>query len=352
MRSIARTLLVGVTVLTTTVALAACGASNSSHGGTSGGGAQATGKCASKPVTVGEVPKLGTDPYMVTVFHGMQAAAKQIGGGVVYTSPSDASGPAQIPFVEQLIAQHVGAIAISGSDLYAAAAALKKAMAQGIRVVSFDSDVAPDARTLFLNPTSTEQVALAELNSMYQLIGGQGDFDILSTTPTAVNQNQRVAITKNALAHDPKYSHMHLVSIGYGYEKTDVYAQQTLALASADPNLKGIIVPDGIGLPAAAEALSRAGLLGKIKLTGIAPPSELKKYIDSGNVQDVWWNVPNLGMLTYYAAQALAECKITGAQGQTFTAGSLGTFKVGPQGVVILQQAVMVTPKNINQFPF
>ena len=84
----------------------------------------------------------------------------------------------------------------------------------------------------------------------------------------------------------------------------------------AFPNLKGIIVPAGIGLPAAARALEQAELLGKIKLTGLAPATLIKKYIQDGTVQDIWWNVKDLGYLTYYAAQALAQCKITGKEGE------------------------------------
>jgi rhamnose transport system substrate-binding protein len=71
-----------------------------------------------------------------------------------------------------------------------------------------------------------------------------------------------------------------------------------------------------------------------------------------GSAQDVWWNVTNLGTLSYYAAQALAEGKITGAVGQSFTAGSLGTFTIGADGQILLGKANIVTAANINQFSF
>jgi rhamnose transport system substrate-binding protein len=312
----------------------------------------ATSSCSSKPVTVGYVPKLGTDPYMITVRKAAEAAAKKIGGKVIYTSPSDATGPAQIPFVNQLIAQHVGVIAISGDDLNSTAAALKKAMKMGIKVISWDSDVATSARTLFINQAKTELLGKLMLDSMYRMLNGEGDFAILSSTPTAVNQNAWIAAMKQRLATDPKLAKMHLVTVAYGQEKADVNAQQTLSLAQTYPNLKGIIVPAGIGLPAAAQALANAGKLGRIKLTGLAPATLIKKYILGGNVQDIWWNVTNLGTLSYYAAQALAQCKFAGKPGQTFKAGSLGAFRVGPKGVVILGPPIIVTPKNVNSFAF
>lgn len=157
---------------------------------------------------------------------------------------------------------------------------------------------------------------------------------------------------KVQLATNPAYKNLRLVKVAYGQEQADVNAQQAVALAQAYPQLKGMIIPAGIGYPAAAQALSQIGALGRIKLTGLAPSTLIKKYILTGNATDVWWNVTNLGTLSYYAAQALAEGKMACAPGQTFTAGSLGTFTVGANGVVLLGNADIVTAKSVNQFPF
>nr|WSY48808.1 substrate-binding domain-containing protein [Streptomyces sp. NBC_00886] len=309
-------------------------------------------KCASGPVTVGYLPKLGTDPYMTTVRDGAAAAAKKIGGKVVYTEPSEATGAAQIPYVNQLIAQKVGVIAISGSDLNGAAAALRKAQNAGIKVISFDSDVAPDARSLFINQAKSAELGQKMLDSMAKLMGGKGEFAVLSSTETAVNQNAWIKDMKARLSTDPKLAKMKLVTVAYGQEKADVNAQKAKSLVNAYPNLKGIIVPAGIGLPAAAEALSQSGDLGRVKLTGLAPATLVKKYVQTGNVQDIWWNVRDLGSLSYYAAQALAQCKVKAEPGQKISAGSLGTFTVGGKGEVILGPATVVTPQNIDKFAF
>jgi rhamnose transport system substrate-binding protein len=310
--------------------------------------------CSSGKGTVGYIPKLGTDPYMVTVKNAATAAAGALGAQpIIYTSPSDATGPAQIPFVNQLVTDKVCVIAISGSDLNSTAAALAKAKAAGIKVISWDSDIAPASRSIFINQAQTAELGTKMLDSMSNLLGpAGGDFAVLSSTPTAVNQNAWIANMRQRLGSDPTLKNLHLVTVVYGQEKADVNAQQAKALVQAYPNLKGIIVPAGIGLPAAAQALSQIGALGKIKITGLAPASLIKNYILTGNVQDVWWNVTDLGTLSYYAAQALATGKITGAQGDTFTAGSLGSFTVGADGVVILGHAQLVTASNVTQFAF
>ncbi|MET3898123.1 rhamnose transport system substrate-binding protein [Devosia sp. UYZn731] len=309
-------------------------------------------QCATVPVKVGFLPKLDTDPYFQVAGDGAREAAAEIGGEVVQTAPSQATAEAQIEFINNLVAQQVGVIAISGNDANAVAPALKRAMQQGVRVVSYDSDVAADARAVFVNQASGESLAQMMLQAMGDLIDNEGDFAILSSTATATNQNAWIDQMKAELASNPAYAKMKLVQIAYGEESEQVNQQQTLALAEAYPDLKGIIVPAGIGLPAAARALDEAGLSGKIKLSGLAPASMIKKYIEAGTVQDIWWNVTDLGYLTYYAAQAVAQCKITGKAGETFTAGRLGEYTLGENGEIILGPAKIVTPANVTEFKF
>jgi rhamnose transport system substrate-binding protein len=296
-------------------------------------------ECATGPVTVGLLPKLDTDPYFQVAKGGAEDAAKEIGGTVIQVAPSQATAEAQIEF-------------IAGNDANAVAPALKRAAKEGVRVISYDSDVAADARQVLINQVKGDSLAEMMLVSMHDLIGGEGEFAILSSTPTATNQNAWIDFMKNMLAKDTKFSKMKLVQIAYGEESEQVNQQQALALVQAFPNLKGIIVPAGIGLPAAARALEEAGSIGKVKLTGLAPATLMKKYIESGAAQDIWWNVTDLGYLTYFAAQAVAQCKITGKEGEKFMAGRLGEYTIGVNGEVVLGPAKIVTPANVNEFKF
>ena len=305
-----------------------------------------------KAATVGFIPKLDTDPYFAVAKSGAEEAQKEVGGRVVQEAPSQATGDAQIEFINNLVSEKVDVIAIAGNDPNAVAPALKRAQAQGVRVISYDSDVAKSARGIFLNQVKSDSVAQQMLESMGKLIDYQGEFAILSSTATATNQNAWIDFMKKKLQSDPKFAKMKLVQVAYGEESEQVNQQQALALVQAFPNLKGIIIPAGIGLPAAARALEQAGLLKKIKLTGLAPASLMKKYILDGAAQDIWWNVQDLGYLTYYAAQAYAQGKVTGKKGETFAAGRLGEYTIGDDGEVVLGPAVIVTPENVNKFKF
>ena len=67
-------------------------------------------------------------------------------------APSQATAEAQIQFINTLVSQKVGVIAIAGNDANAVAPALKRAAQQGVRVISYDFDVASSARSLFHQP--------------------------------------------------------------------------------------------------------------------------------------------------------------------------------------------------------
>ena len=78
----------------------------------------------------------------------------------------------------------------------------------------------------------------------------------------------------------------------------------------------------------------------------------MKKYIEAGQSQDIWLNVTDLGYLTQHVAQLVASCKIKGNPGETFTAGRLGDYTIGENGVVVLGPAKIVTPTNLAEFKF
>ncbi len=128
-------------------------------------------ECATGPVTVGLLPKLDTDPYFGVTKTGAEEAQGEIGGTVIQQAPSAANADAQIEFINNLVAQEVDVIAIAGNDANAVAPALKRAQQQGIRVISYDSDVAKDARTLFINQAKSDRLAEQLLESMGSMIG-------------------------------------------------------------------------------------------------------------------------------------------------------------------------------------
>lgn len=343
MRKLFRTLSLSIAVLAL-ILLTACGG-----GGGSTTGSTSTASAAS--LNIAFLPKAINNPYFDTAASGGKLAAKDLNGKFEQVGPTDASAAAQVPFITTLTEQHVGAIVISGDDPNAVAPALKQAMAQGIKVVSFDADVAPDARTVFVNQADSEQIGRSEVDLLAQQINGTGQIAILSAASTAANQNTWIGFMKDELTK--KYPNMQLVKIAYGNDDDQTSFNDTLALLQAYPNLKGIISPTTVGIAAAARAIESVHKGGQVALTGLGTPNQLRQYVKDGTIKGFeLWDPGNLGYLAYYVAALLVEGKIKGTVGETFTAGKLGSFTIAANNVVLLGPPTVFNSSNIDQFNF
>jgi rhamnose transport system substrate-binding protein len=348
MKALLRTL--GYALITfTLIALAACGS-----GGNTGstGGTSASPGTSSQPLNIAFLPKAINNPYFDAAATGGKSAASELKGTFKQVGPSESSASAQVPFINTLTQQHVSAIVVSANDPNALAPSLKQAMAQGIKVVSYDSDVAPDARQVFVNQASTDGIGRIEVQTIAKELNYTGDIAILSAASTATNQNAWIAVMKDELSK-AAYAHMHLVKIAYGNDDDQTSYNETQGLLQAYPNLKGIISPTSVGIAAAARYLEASGNAKKVLLTGLGTPNSLRKYIKDGTIQAfALWDVGNLGYLAYYAASALVEGKITGKAGEQFTAGKLGSYTIGSNGVVLLGPPTVFNADNIDKFNF
>jgi rhamnose transport system substrate-binding protein len=320
--------------------LAACGGS---------GGSTSTSGTAST-LNIVFLPKQINNPYFNTAASGGQQAATVLKGQFKQVGPSTANAAAQVPFITSLTQQHVGAIVISGDDPNAVAPALKQAMAQGVKVVSFDSDVAPDARNVFVNQANSTQIGTSEVDLLAQQINSTGQIAILSAASTATNQNAWIGYMKQELT---KYPKMQLVKIAYGNDDDTTSYNDTLALLQQYPNLKGIISPTTVGIAAAARAIESVHKGGQVMLTGLGTPNQLRQYVKDGTIKGFeLWNPTNLGYLAYYVAALLVQGKIKGNVGETFTAGKLGSYTIGAGNVVLLGPPTVFNSANIDQFNF
>ena len=344
MRKLFQTLVPGFLVCVLLL-LAACGGSPS----TGGGGTPTTGTGSSLNIVF--LPKQINNPYFDTAASGGQKAATDLNGQFKQVGPSSANAAAQVPFITSLTQQHVSAIVISGDDPNAVAPSLKQAMAQGIKVVSYDADVAPDARNVFINQADSEQIGRSEVNLLAQQINSTGQIAILSAASTAANQNTWIGFMKQELA--AKYPNMQLVKVAYGNDDDQTSFNQTLALLQQYPNLKGIISPTTVGIAAAARALESVHKGGQVALTGLGTPNQLRQYVKDGTIKGFeLWDPGNLGYLAYYVAALLVEGKIKGNVGETFTAGKLGSFTIAANNVVLLGPPTVFNSANIDQFNF
>jgi rhamnose transport system substrate-binding protein len=348
-------------------ALAACSSSSSGGTSSSAGTSTSAGTSASassgatgikKGLVVYFIPKDTQNPYEVLADQGGEKALAALGGKVVVSSGTADTAAAQIPSIQAAIQAHADAIVIAGNDPSALCPSLQQASAAGIKILSFDSDVScgssPDH--LFINQADTASIGTSEVDILAKEIGSSGQIAILSAAASATNQNSWITYMKQELT---KYPKMTLVKTVYGNDDPATSLTVLQGLLSAYPNLKGIISPTTVGIQASAQYLdTHKSLLKKLTLTGLGLPSQMKPYVKDGTVKEFeLWNPSNLGYLAGYAAAALASGTASLTPGSSFTAGTLGSYKVlapttgvGPS--IVLGPPTVFDVANIDQFNF
>jgi rhamnose transport system substrate-binding protein len=345
--------------LTSLLGVAACGSTKDSTSestpapaktqASSGGG----GGEIKSGLKIAFLPKQLNNPYFTTSDKGGQDAVTALKGDYKRVGPSDTNASSQVSYINTLTTQKEDAIVISANDPNAVVPALQKARSQGIKVVTYDSDTAPAGRDLFVNQVDPDQIARTEVQMLAKQIGDAGgQIAILSATPNATNQNAWIKIMKDELSK-PEYSKFKLVKVAYGNDDDQKSFEETQGLLQAYPNLKGIISPTTVGIAAAARYLSGSKSKGKVKLTGLGTPNQMRKFVKDGTVDAFeLWDPAKLGYLAGYAAAAIASGQITGKPGESFKAGDLGTKQVGDDGVIMLGPPQVFDKSNIDQFKF
>jgi rhamnose transport system substrate-binding protein len=332
--------------LAVTVALVATGCAANGDGGDGG-----TGGDGDANLAITFLPKNLGNPYFDTSSKGGKAAVEEFGGTFAEVGPTEAAPDAQVSFINTLTQQGVGGIVVSANDPEAICDALNEARDNGIKVVTFDSDTNPDCRDLFINQATAEGIAKVQVDLIAEQIGDEGEIAILSATANATNQNAWIDLMKADL--EANHPNIQLVDVVYGDDDDQTSFDKTAALLQTHPNLKGIVSPTTVGIAAAARYLSTSEYKGKVALTGLGTPNQMRDFVEDGTVTAfALWNPEDLGYLAAFAAQALITGEITGAEGDTFEAGKLGSYTVGKDGAVLLGDPYVFDADNIGDFDF
>jgi rhamnose transport system substrate-binding protein len=334
-------------LLTATFALAGCG-SDDGDGGSAGDGGSGGGD-----LSMTMLPKNLGNAYFDTSTKGAMTAADELGADMEEVGPETGSPDAQVSYINTVAQQGKDALILSANDPEALCDAIDEARSADVKVITFDADTNPDCRDLFINQATAEGIAAKQLELISEQIGGKGEIAILSASANATNQNAWIEMMESELADNPDYADIELVDTVYGDDEDQKSFDQTEALLQNHPDLKGIISPTTVGIAAAARYLSDSQYKGKVALTGLGTPNQMREFVEDGTVASfALWNPGDLGYLATYAAAALVNGDISGEEGDSFEAGDLGEFEVGADGTVLLGEPFTFNKDNIGDFDF
>ena len=225
---------------------------------------------------------------------------------------------------------------------------LRKARQKGIKVLTWDADAEPDARDFFVNQATPQGIGYTLTDETARILGGQGEFAIITASLSAANQNEWIKYIKQRLAQ--KYPEVKLVAIQPSEGDRDRAFAETQTVLKVHPNVKVVMAIAAPAVPGAAEAVKQSGRTD-VKVTGLSLPNMCRPYIKDGIVESiVLWDTVKLGSLAVATADALASGRLRRGD-TTFAAGRLGTFAVAGDEV-LLGAPFVFNKSNIDQFNF
>ena len=308
--------------------------------------AEAAPAVAHKPV-IAVMPKAKGDPYFVSVRGGAEEAAKELGVEMIWDGPTGLDAAKQNEMVENWITRKVGAIAVAVENKDGISTVLRKARERGIKVLTFDADAQKDARDFLVNQATSEGIANTLTDAAAKIMGGKGDFAIITGALTATNQNEWIAFIKKRLA---MYPGLHLVTIRPSDDDRDKAFAETQTLLKVYPNVKLMMAISAPAVPGSAEAVKQAGRKD-VSVIGLSLPSICKTYIHDGVVPMIaLWNTHDLGYLTVLASAQLVSGKLA-AGATSMDGGRLGKIEVRGDEI-ILGAPLVIDKKNVDSLDF
>ncbi|PKM52094.1 MAG: hypothetical protein CVV02_03650 [Firmicutes bacterium HGW-Firmicutes-7] len=324
-----------------------------------------------KDITVTFVPKLSGNAFFESANVGAQEYAAKVGGYVVnYDGNPEASVANQVAIINNAISQGANAISVSSVDAAGLDEAMKKALAAGLAVTTWDSDVGNDARSLMVSQGTPKQ-----LGEMLVDMAAEGMEDPSASDVTyAWHYSQATVADQNSwqVAGEAyikeKYPNWTNVAPKNYYSEQDAEKAISVgeSILTAHPDITAIICNDSTALPGQAQAAQNLGLTSKdVVITGFAAPNSMKDYCRAG-ILERWglWDCKVQGAMGTYLAYWLAA-------GNTFKVGDMieipdiGTVEVMPNtildpnaytaddsGVVLLPERTVFDINNMDNFDF
>src|SRR5262249_26669516 len=221
-----------------------------------GGSRSASSPSAAVPVTrpvVAMMPKAKGGPYFISCRAGAEEAARELGGELIWDGRTSLDAARQNELVENWITRRVDAIAVAVENRGGISSVLRKARERGIKVLTWDADAEPDARDFFVNQATPEGIANSLTDEAARLLGGQGQFAIITGALSAANQNEWIANIRKRLVE--KYPKLVLATIRPSDDDRDKAFAETQTILRVNPAVKLVMAISAPAVPGAAEAV-------------------------------------------------------------------------------------------------
>jgi simple sugar transport system substrate-binding protein len=327
------------------------GASTSSAPAVTSNAASVTPPASGVKLTIANVPKMIGIAWWDRFNEGNKKFASSNPNVKIFqTGATQPDASQQVRVLEDVIAQKVNGISVIPNDPKSLEPVLKKAMDQGIIVVSHEASTLENVH-YDLEAFKNAEYGAHLMDQLAELMGGKGEYAIMVgglTMQTHIEWADGAKARQKEKYPDIKLVTNYVESGNAGQQGAYAKAKELIA---AYPNLKGFIGMDAVNPPGIALALEESGNGGKIKCVGTSLVSMSKQYLESGSISKISFWDPAL------AAQAMAKIITLVVDKKQITEGMdlgvPGYNKIHLEGKLVFGAAwVDVTKDNMKDYNF
>ncbi|GAB2026116.1 substrate-binding domain-containing protein [Lactovum odontotermitis] len=358
-------LMLAVLLTASAAGLAAC---------SSGGDTSSSKNSSSKENNIVFVPKLTGNSYFESGNLGAQDMGKKAGFKVTYSGNSVASVANQVTIINNAVQQGAAGITLASVDPTGLDNALKQASKAGLKIVTWDSDVSPDARSIMVAQGTPKQLGEMIVSMSVDALKKRGldpakdkiTYAWHYSSATVQDQNSWQKAGEDLIK--AKYPNWVNVESSNYYSNQDAQTALNVgqSILSAHKDIDLIMCPDSTALPGQLQAAQNAGLTkDKVTITGFSTPNSIKAFAKA-NILEEWglWDVKVQAGMAVFLTNYLAEGhdlkvgdsvdipgvgKVTVKNNSELTAGAKDS---SDSGVVLLPKRTVFTTANMDDYDF
>lgn len=262
----------------------------------------AVASAAPRTITLGLVAKSQGNPVFQAARVGAEDAAADLGKKLGLTikidwrTPNEEDAQKQAEAIEQLVLAGAEGIAVSCSDANKLTDAINSAVANGVPVVTFDSD-APASKRFATYGIDDLECGQQTMEELARVLGGKGIVAVLAGNQNAPNLQRRVAGVREAAK---KYPGITIRDVYYHKETPQDAAAKVEQVMQANPDITGWAMIGGWALFTENALKWQPGTVQCVSVDAL--PAQLN-YIRSGHVpvllgqQCYQWGYRSVGLL-------------------------------------------------------
>lgn len=306
--------------------------------------------------TIAVITKDNTAAWFKRMELGVNQFGEETSINVIQKGPANADAASQVEVVDNMIDQGVDAICVVPIDPGALEASLKRAMEQGIVVISHEASNLEN--TLFDTEAFTaDDFGAAIMDALAKDMNEEGKYAMMVAYTTSTTHMEYANAQYNH--QQETYPNMELINDGAiptceSEESIDTSYERAKEVLKANPDLKGFTGVASTDCPGIAKAVEELGL--DVKVVGVGTPNEFKPYVKSGTITTVklWDPMVSGYVMCKLASDILAGIEV--GDGEGYNAGAEGyeamTLSQGTNRCLIGQADITLTAENIDEYDF